>query len=48
MVCPQCEHIFQIKDSIPNMVRSTVFARALELGRPGPSFCAGGEPISRC
>lgn len=21
MVCPQCEHVFRIKDTIPNMVR---------------------------
>lgn len=21
MVCPQCEHVYRIKDSIPNMVR---------------------------
>lgn len=22
MVCPQCEHVYRIKDSIPNMVSS--------------------------
>lgn len=25
MVCPQCEHVFKIKDSIPNMVRFLFF-----------------------
>ena len=27
MVCPQCEHVYRIKDSIPNMVSSPSLSR---------------------
>lgn len=31
MVCPQCEHVYRIKDSIPNMVGSPAFAPTARL-----------------